>query len=105
MNPLQDIVRLIAHAKETHPHFESERGKADIQYAEVAVAILAAKQAPLTEREETNRGATIRRTLQLKQSIEPGWDEPRVTTRFWGSKTDLGLFRTMKRIVETGGDE
>jgi hypothetical protein len=56
------------------------------------------KTAQIDETEEARRGALIREVLQLRRSIEY---RDRVNTA-WGNKTDLGLFRTMKRIIEDG---
>lgn len=54
--------------------------------------------APLTEQEETRRGEMLALVLQLQKSqAEPG----RYRTD-WGTKTPLGIFRTVKRIVEEG---
>jgi hypothetical protein len=56
------------------------------------------KPAQIDEAEEARRGALIREVLQLRRSIEY---PDRVNTA-WGNKTDLGLFRTLKRIIEDG---
>ena len=53
---------------------------------------------PLSEQEQARRGELIADTLQLRKShAEPG----RYCTD-WGTKTPLGLYRTVKRIVEEG---
>ena len=51
----------------------------------------------LPEYEESKRGTLIASVLMLKKKRENG----RYSTA-WGDKTALGLYRTMKRIVETG---
>ncbi len=57
----------------------------------------------LTEEEETKRGELLVSVLALKpiKPAEPGSDCPRYRTE-WGSKTALGLFRTLDGII-TGG--
>lgn len=50
------------------------------------------------EAEEKRRGALIREVLGLRRMRE---HPDRVLTS-WGSKTDLGLFRTMARIIVEG---
>ena len=53
---------------------------------------------PLSEQEQTRRGQLLADTLQLRKSqAEPG----RYCTD-WGTKTALGLYRTVKRIIEQG---
>lgn len=52
--------------------------------------------APLTEQEETERGAMLAAVLHLRRSLA---EHGRYVTD-WGTKTPLGLFRTIKRIVE-----
>ena len=52
----------------------------------------------ITEQEEIRRGELIAEVLCLRRS-------PREQDRYltaWGTKTDLGLFRTVKRIIEEG---
>lgn len=52
----------------------------------------------LTEAEETRRGQMLVDILGLHRATgEPG----RYQTQ-WGTKTPLGLFRTIRRIVERG---
>ncbi len=50
---------------------------------------------PLGEDEETKRGALIAEVLGLRKKGE------RYNTS-WGTKTDLGLYRTMLRIIIDG---
>jgi len=53
----------------------------------------------LTITQEEERGKLIARVLGLKPSkIEQG----RYMTE-WGTKTAIGLYRTVKRLVEEGG--
>lgn len=53
---------------------------------------------PLSEAEQTRRGELLAVTLGVRKSqAEPG----RYCTD-WGTKTPLGLYRTVKRIVEEG---
>jgi hypothetical protein len=52
----------------------------------------------LTETEETRRGELIARILKLKHSRE----YPDRYNTEWGTKTALGLFRIMARLVEDG---
>lgn len=52
----------------------------------------------ISELEETKRGMLIVEVLGLKRSREY---PDRVDTA-WGNKTMIGLYRTMKRIVEGG---
>ncbi len=48
----------------------------------------------LSEQEQARRGQLLARVLMLKKKRDNGrWD----TT--WGDKTDLGLYRTVARIV------
>lgn len=54
----------------------------------------------LPESEETKRGKLIATVLNLKQ-IKSGPDAGRYNTE-WGTKTDLGLFRIVQRIVLDG---
>lgn len=57
------------------------------------------KQIPdLTEAQEAERGALLARVLKLKRDRE---HKDRWQTD-WGTKTDLGLFRTVERIVIDG---
>lgn len=49
------------------------------------------------EQEETRRGELIVEILGLRIQKKSG----RVDTK-WGDKTPLGIFRTVKRIVEEG---
>lgn len=58
----------------------------------------------LTESEETKRGELLAQVLELKPcKLDNGerLDPPRYHTK-WGTKTALGLFRTVARIVEDG---
>ena len=55
------------------------------------------KGKPINEAEETRRGQMLADVLDLPHSTEPG----RYRTE-WGSKTALGLYRTVKRIIEEG---
>lgn len=52
----------------------------------------------LTEAEETRRGELIAEVLGLRRN--PREQDRWLTT--WGTKTSIGLFRTMKRLVEEG---
>lgn len=52
---------------------------------------------PSPEFEETKRGHLIAAVLMLKKKRDNG----RYNTA-WGDKTALGLYRTVKRIIETG---
>ncbi len=52
----------------------------------------------LTEQQEAERGALLAHVLKLRKDSE---HKDRWQTT-WGTKTDLGLFRTVKRIVEEG---
>jgi hypothetical protein len=51
--------------------------------------------APLDEAEETRRGKAIAEVLQLRKV------HGRYQTT-WGSKTELGLFRTLQRLIMEG---
>jgi hypothetical protein len=51
----------------------------------------------ITEAEETRRGALIREALMLRNIR--GTDTVNTT---WGTKSDLGLFRIMERLVKDG---
>jgi hypothetical protein len=59
----------------------------------------------LTEDEEKRRGDLLIEVLGLRQQRglhrAPGNNPPRVMTA-WGDKTALGLYRTVKRIIESG---
>lgn len=52
------------------------------------------KETILTEAEEARRGALLAQMLNLKRSPE----KDRWLTQ-WGTKTDLGLYRSIKRII------
>lgn len=52
----------------------------------------------ISEEEEAKRGELIAFVLELKRN---GTFPDRVDTT-WGNKTMVGLYRTMKRIVEIG---
>lgn len=52
----------------------------------------------LTEQEEERRGRLIAEALRLKRDKK---HENRYRTE-WGTKTDLGLFRMMERLVIDG---
>ena len=54
----------------------------------------------LTEAEELKRGELIATVLNVKR-IAKGPDAGRFNTE-WGTKTALGLFRTVARIVQDG---
>jgi hypothetical protein len=54
----------------------------------------------IDETEETQRGELIVQLLNLKPSRRDG-EAGRVDTE-WGTKTPLGLYRTLKRIIEEG---
>lgn len=59
---------------------------------------------PLTEQEETRRGELIVEMLHLvptKPIRGESWTDVRYLTKH-GTKTALGLFRSIKRIVEEG---
>lgn len=61
----------------------------------------------LTEAEETKRGAILASMLSLKEAKQETahgklpFDPPRYSTE-WGTKTALGLFRSIERIVIDG---
>ena len=59
----------------------------------------------LTEAEETRRGLLIASILHLKpiavKDMYPAKDFGRYHTA-WGTKTALGLFRTVERIIKDG---
>ena len=57
---------------------------------------------PVDEQEETRRGALLAEVLALKpiRNSESG-ENGRYRTH-WGTKTELGLYRTVKRIIEEG---
>lgn len=55
-----------------------------------------ADKSSISEEEENKRGAILRECLLLRRTRE---HRDRVNTT-WGTKTDLGLFRTVKRIIE-----
>jgi len=50
----------------------------------------------LTEIQEMERGQLLAKVLNLKKRPN-GWYDTE-----WGTKTDLGSFRTVKRIIEKG---
>jgi hypothetical protein len=52
----------------------------------------------IAEPEEARRGALIREVLGLRKSR----DNPTVVNTTWGTKTDIGLFRVMQRLVIDG---
>jgi len=52
----------------------------------------------LTEQQETERGQLIADVLKLRRYPT---ERDRYATE-WGSKTALGVFRTVKRIIEHG---
>ncbi len=54
--------------------------------------------APLTEAEEARRGALLAQILKLRRDRE----YPDRWQTEWGTKTNLGLFRIVVRIVEDG---
>ena len=51
---------------------------------------------PLTEQEQTRRGGMLADVLLLRKDRLGRWPSA------WGNKTDLGLYRTIKRIIEEG---
>lgn len=53
---------------------------------------------PLTEAEEIRRGNMLAEALHLKR--DKTYPDRWLTD--WGNKTSLGLFRTVKRMVEEG---
>jgi hypothetical protein len=53
----------------------------------------------ITEQEEKRRGELMASMLRLRKL--PGYSEPRYNTE-WGTKTALGLYRVMDRIVKGG---
>ena len=55
----------------------------------------------LTEQEETRRGELLSAVLHLRKRKGPTDSEPRYQTE-WGSKTALGLYRTVERIIVDG---
>ena len=58
------------------------------------------KDAPLTEAEQTARGQEIARVLQLKPARDNGrrYKPERFNTTH-GTKTALGLYRTLERLL------
>ena len=57
----------------------------------------------ISEAEESLRGALIAETLKLKRSKHRGSDgKPDRWDVEGGDKTDLGLYRTVKRLIEDG---
>lgn len=54
----------------------------------------------LTEQQETKRGELLAEVLQLRL-IRSGKDAGRYRTT-WGTKTALGLYRTVERIILDG---
>lgn len=52
----------------------------------------------ITEAEEARRGELIAKALRLKRDRE----YPDRYPTDWGTKTNLGLYRMLKRIVEDG---
>lgn len=69
---------------------------------------ISTKTAPLTEAEQTRRGDLIAKTLNLKEARcgngygrgKP-YDPPRYFTQ-WGTKSALGLFLSVERLVRDG---
>ena len=55
----------------------------------------------LTEQEELRRGELLAEVLRLRKRKGATDREPRYQTD-WGSKTALGLYRTVERIVLDG---
>ena len=53
---------------------------------------------PLSEQEQTRRGQLLADTLQLRKSRAALG----LYRTDWGAKTALGLYRTVKRIIEQG---
>ena len=51
---------------------------------------------PLSEQEQTRRGGMLADVLLLRKDHEGRWPSA------WGNKTNLGLYRTVKRIIEEG---
>lgn len=58
-------------------------------------------RADLTETEEQRRGELLAEVLKLRKRQGPADPYPRYQTT-WGSKTALGLYRTIERIVLDG---
>jgi len=59
----------------------------------------------MDEREEARRGKLLAEVLGLKPLTKRTTDTAADIGRYattWGTKTDLGLFRTVKRIIEEG---
>lgn len=54
--------------------------------------------ATLTDSEKSERGRLLGDVLQLRKNRDRFW----ITT--WGSKTDLGLFLTVEKILQHGAD-
>lgn len=50
----------------------------------------------IDEKEETQRGELLATVLGLKKTKEGRYNT------LWGTKSDLGLYRTVKRLVEEG---
>jgi hypothetical protein len=55
----------------------------------------------VSEAEELRRGELLAEVLHLRKRKGPTDSEPRYQTT-WGSKTALGLYRTVERIVLDG---
>jgi hypothetical protein len=95
--------RLIAELRtfgDTYPPagLNTRRNLADI--LKDAADFIESKTQP-SEEEERKRGEILVSMLNLKpiKPAEPGSDCPRYRTE-WGSKTALGLFRTLRGIIE-----
>jgi hypothetical protein len=58
---------------------------------------------PIPEAEEARRGALLSKVLKLRKDREcvDRWSTDCWRTD-WGTKTDLGLFRMVERIVKDG---
>lgn len=56
----------------------------------------------LSETEQARRGGLAARVLRLKRAALVGRDRDDRWRTEWGTKTDLGLFRTIERIVKEG---
>lgn len=67
---------------------------------------ISTKATPLTEAEQTRRGDLIAKALNLKEARcgngrgQP-YDPPRYFTQ-WGTKSALGLFLSVERLVRDG---
>ena len=76
-------------------------GTPDALRTSIACSVLRDSALPdISEEEETRRGEILVSLLNLKpiRPPEPGSDAPRYRTE-WGSKTALGLFRTVDGII------